>query len=174
MFFSILDYERKVLKTGRNTDKENWKDMANEMYEILCSTSGGIKQRGVIWDWRTITGKVECITDPGDSVIIVHNKPFPDYYEDEDYLNMMDPNDEDQQNKYYDSIPEYIQLTNEEAVKIFDKRYYGKTIELENAYKTYSVKSARIEDKLIIEPGPCAARRGMIYLQPKNTLSKLT
>ena len=147
MFFSILDYERKVLKTGRNTHKE----MANEMYEILCSTPGGIKQRGISWDWRTITGKVECITDPGDSTIIVHNKPFPDYYDDEDYINMMDPNNVDQQNKYYDSIPEYIQLTNEEAVKIFDKRYYGKTIELENAYKTYRVRSARIEDKLIIE-----------------------
>ena len=89
MFFSILDYERKVLKTGRNTHKENWKEMANEMYEILCSTPGGIKQRGISWDWRTITGKVECITDPGDSTIIVHNKPFPDYYDDEDYINMI-------------------------------------------------------------------------------------
>lgn len=144
MFFSILDYERKVLKTGRNTHKENWKIMAEEIYEMFCLHED-IKMG------KTITDKVECITYPGDSVIIVHNKPFPDYYEDEDYLNMMDPDDEDQQNKYYDSIPEYIQLTNEEAVKIFDKRYYGKTIELENAYKTYRVKSARIEDKLIIE-----------------------
>jgi len=149
MFFSILDYERKVLKTGRNTRKENWKDMANEMYEVHYAF--GHIEGGRNWDWETIKGKVECITDPGDSVIIVHNKPFPDYYEDEDYLNMMDPNDEDQQNKYYDSIPEYIQLTNEEAVKIFDKRYHGKTIELKNAYETYRVKSARIEDKLIIE-----------------------
>jgi len=150
ILFSILDYQGEVKETGRNTYKLNWKDMANEMYEVLCSTTGGIKQRGVIWDWETIKGKVECITDP-DSKIIVHNKPFPDYYEDEDYLNMMDPNDTDQQNKYYDSIPEYIQLTNEEAVKIFDKRYHGKVIKLENAYKTYGVKSARIEDKLIIE-----------------------
>ena len=118
--------------------------MAEEIYEMFCLHED-IKMG------KTITDKVECITYPGDSVIIVHNKPFPDYYEDEDYLNMMDPDDEDQQNKYYDSIPEYIQLTNEEAVKIFDKRYYGKTIELENAYKTYRVKSARIEDKLIIE-----------------------
>jgi hypothetical protein len=148
MFFSILDYERKVKKTGRNTQKLNWKDIANEMYEVHYAF--GDIEGGRSWDWKTITGKVECITDP-DSTIIVHNKPFPDYYDDEDYLNIMDPNDEYQQNKYYDSIPEYIQLTNEEAVKIFDKRYYGKVIKLENAYKTYRVKSARIEDKLIIE-----------------------
>ncbi|MBT6331038.1 MAG: hypothetical protein HOJ33_00155 [Gammaproteobacteria bacterium] len=148
ILFSILDYQGEVKETGRNTYKLNWKDMANEMYEVHYAF--GHIEGGRNWDWETIKGKVECITDP-DSKIIVHNKPFPDYYEDEDYLNMMDPNDEDQQNKYYDSIPEYIQLTNEEAVKIFDKRYHGKTIELKNAYETYRVKSARIEDKLIIE-----------------------
>jgi len=148
MFFSILDYQGEVKEAGRNTQKLDWKIMANEMYEILYAY--GDIEGGRCWNWRTITGKVECITDP-DSVIIIHNEPFPDYYEDEDYLNMIDPNNEDQQNKYYDSIPEYIQLTNEEAVKIFDKRHHGKVIELENAYKTYGVKSARIEDKLIIE-----------------------
>jgi hypothetical protein len=147
MFFSILDYQGDVMETGRNTNKLEWKNMANEMYEKHYAFETFEGGRG--WNWKTIKGKVDCITDP-DSVIIIHNEPFPDYYNNEDHLNMISDDDE-QQNKYYDSIPEYIQLTNEEAVKIFDKRYHGKVIKLENAYKTYRVKSARIEDRLIIE-----------------------
>ena len=145
MFFSILSYQGAVLNNGRNSTRLI--DMSTIMYEQHYEF--GDIEGGVCWDYRTVKGKVDCITNP-DSVIIVHNEPFPDYYEDEDHLHKI-KDDDDKQNQYYDSIPEYIQLTNEEAVKIFDKRYHGKTIELENAYKTYRVKSARIEDRLIIE-----------------------